>query len=128
MLAISPVAGGAGLRIEGEADLFHTEQLRAALAALPAGDGDEVILDLAGLRFIDLAGARTLMALTQRSPGLRLVLYDPPVSLRSLIELLWPDARVELRSSRRPDGKARLGALPDPDGQGPAAAGPSPSP
>lgn len=121
MLAISPLAGGAGLRLEGEVDLFNTEQLRAALAALPPAGSEEVILDLAGLRFIDIAGTRTLMARAQ-SPGLRLVLYDPPASLRYLIGLLWPDARVEVRRSHGPDGVTRTAGAPQPDGQGPAVA------
>ena len=122
MLAISLLPGRAGLRLEGEVDLFNQERLRAALAALPPTGSDEVILDLGGLRFIDIAGTRALMAPTQWSPGLRLVLYDPPASLCHLIGLVWPDAKVELRSWCDSGGTARIGAAPPPDGHGPAVA------
>jgi hypothetical protein len=122
VLAISLLPGRAGLRLEGEVDLFNQERLRAALATLPPTGSDEVILDLGGLRFIDIAGTRALMAPTQWSPGLRLVLYDPPASLCHLIGLVWPDAKVELRSWCDSGGTARIGAAPPPDGHGPAVA------
>lgn len=122
MLAISPLPGRVGLRLEGEVDLVNQERLRAALAALPLTGSDEVILDLGGLRFIDVAGTRVLMAPTQRSPGLRLILYDPPASLCHLIGLVWPDAKVELRSSCGSGGTAGIEVAPPPDGHGPAAA------
>jgi anti-anti-sigma regulatory factor len=92
-LTVRPLAGRAGLRLEGEADLTGQRQLREALAALPPAA--EIHLDLASLDFIDIAATRQLIALTQQLPYPRLILHDPPPALIRLTRLLWPDANVE---------------------------------
>ena len=102
-LAISPLSGQAGLRLAGEVDLTNCDQLRRALAALPADDITAVHLDVSGLCFIDVAGTRELIALMQSHPRLRLILHNPPASLRRIIALLWPGAAIEIGISN-PDG------------------------
>jgi len=92
-LTVRPLAGRAGLRLEGEADLTGQPRLREALAALPPAA--EIHLDLASLDFIDIAATRQLIALTQQLPHPRLILHDPPPALIRLTGLLWPDANVE---------------------------------
>ncbi len=54
MLTIRPLLGRAGLTLAGEADIASGDELRTALAALPADGSGEIHLELAGLRFIDL--------------------------------------------------------------------------
>src|SRR5258708_19182702 len=56
-----------------------------------------VHLELAGLCFIDIAGTRELIALMQSHPDLRLILHDPPESLRRLLALLCPGIHLEIR-------------------------------
>ncbi|HEY5987548.1 MAG TPA: STAS domain-containing protein [Streptosporangiaceae bacterium] len=87
--------GRVGLRLDGEADMSTQDQLRQALAELPVDKG-VVHLELGGLRFIDVICTRELMTLTARHPDLRLALHSPPVMLRHMISLLWPDSNVEI--------------------------------
>jgi hypothetical protein len=56
-------------------------------------------VELAGLRFIDVAGTSELMAFAQSHPSVRLILHAPPVSLRRILALLWPGTDVEIRAS-----------------------------
>jgi hypothetical protein len=92
-LTVRPLAGRAGLRLEGEADLTGQPRLREALAALPPAA--EIHLDLASLDFIDIAATRQLIALTQQLARPRRRRPDPPPPRRRLTRLLWPDANVE---------------------------------
>ena len=108
VLCAVPLPDRAGLRLAGEADLASARRLREALLALPA-DGT-IHLDLADLNFIDVACARELMALGRESPDRRLILHDPPLVLRRLMSLLWPEAAVEVRT--RAPGQSGPGRFP----------------
>ena len=99
-LTIEVLPGGAGLRLAGEADTASRGRLRAALAGLPAGGA--VHLDMARLRFIDVASTRELVAITETGPSRRLVLLDPPRPLRRLLSLLWPASQVEIQVRASP--------------------------
>ena len=102
-LAITPLASGDGLRIDGEIDLSAREPFGRALAALPGGD---VHLHLGGLRFIDAAGARALLTCAGRlAPGGRLLLHDPPYVLTRIIELTCPATQAPARPGM--PGRAR---------------------
>jgi hypothetical protein len=92
-LTVRPLAGRAGLRLDGEAGLTGHPRLREALAALPPAA--ETHLDLAGLEFTDIAAGRQLIAVTQQLPRPRLILHDPPPALIRLTRLLSPEANVE---------------------------------
>jgi len=104
LLTTSALAGRVGLRLAGDVDASNHDRLRGVLAALPADGSTAVHLELAGLDFIDLAGTREVMALTQSHPGLCLILHDPPESLRRILALLWPGTNVELRVNGTPAG------------------------
>lgn len=111
-LTIEVLPGDAGLRLAGDADMASIGRLRAALARLPAGQ--PVQLELAGLRFADVAGTREMMAVTLAQPPRRLVLRDPPPSLRRIIGLLWRPSQVEIQMSTPPvppfaNGRSRTG-------------------
>ncbi len=138
MLTVRPLAGRAGLGLEGEADLTVQPQIRAALAALlPTA---KIHLDLTGLDFIDIAAARELIAVTQQPLHSRLILHDPPPALLRLIRLLWPEANVEFdlspgkivdcdgeasgwRQKRSPGGRFRFTLAAPPGNQLPPVTG-----
>jgi STAS domain len=105
-LTISPLPGCTGLILTGEADLTAQDRLRAALAPLPADGTGEIHLDLAGLRFIDVACTRELIALTGRHPAARLIAHHPPASLLRITALLYPDATIEFTGTSRPHAPA----------------------
>jgi anti-anti-sigma regulatory factor len=89
-LRISSLHRRVGLRLDGEVDMLTVASLERALSGLAGVDGD-VHLELAGLRFIDLSGAAALAAFAASlGRGRRLLLQDPPVMLRRMIKLLWP--------------------------------------
>jgi hypothetical protein len=94
MLTVRSLAGRAGLRLDGEADLTSQDELQKALAALPP-DAAEIHFELAGLTFIDVAATRELIARTLQPPHPRLILHHPPPFLQRLIHLLWPDSNAQ---------------------------------
>jgi STAS domain/Hemerythrin HHE cation binding domain len=120
VLAIRPLPDRTGLILAGEADLTVQDALHAALAALPAGAGD-IHLDLAGLRFIDVACTRELIAAARRHPAARVVIHDPPAALLRITSLLFPDASTGLAGAHRP-----LTAVPAQSPPAPGGAGPGP--
>jgi hypothetical protein len=103
-LTIRPLQDRAGLILAGEADLTARDTLHAALAALPADGTGDIHLDLTGLRFIDVACTRELIALTGRHPAARLIAHHPPASLLRITALLYPDATMEFTGTSRPLG------------------------
>jgi hypothetical protein len=111
-LTISPLPGCTGLILTGEADLTAQDRLRAALAPLPADGTGEIHLDLAGLRFIDVACTRELIALTGRHPAARLIAHHPPASLLRITALLYPDATIEFAGTSRPHAQPPKGTWP----------------
>ena len=96
-LETSPLPGWTGLRIVGEVDVNNLDQFRRALAPVFASGIIAVHLDLSGLRFIDVAGTRELIALMKSHPHLRLIVHRPPASLRRIVEMLWPNVDIEIR-------------------------------
>jgi len=96
-LEILPLSGWTGLRIVGEVDISNHDQFRRALAPVFAAGIIAVHLDVSGLRFIDVAGTRELIALMKTHPHLRLIVHGPPASLRRIVEVLWPNADIEIR-------------------------------
>jgi anti-anti-sigma regulatory factor len=93
-LTIRPFRSRAGLILAGEADFTAKDTLTAAIATL-AVDGGDVHLDLTELRFIDASCARELFAIAERRPGVRLIVYQPPASLRRITAMLYPEANIE---------------------------------
>jgi anti-anti-sigma factor len=96
-LETSPLPGWTGLRIAGEVDVNNHDQFRRALVPVFASGIIAVHLDVSGLRFIDVAGARELIALMKSHPHLRLILHNPPPSMRRVVAEVWPDAEIEIR-------------------------------
>jgi hypothetical protein len=114
MLTVCSLAGRAGLRLDGEADLTSQDELQKALAALPP-DAAEIHFELARLMFIDVAATRVLIARTLQPPHPRLILHHPPPFLQRLIHVLWPDSNAQFDFS--PDngsGRELAGRSPMP--------------
>jgi len=92
LLRVHRLAEPGWLRVSGEADLSGAELLRDEVART---EGD-VHLDVRRLRFADVCGLRPLADLARDR---RLVLHEPPASVRRVLTLLKPSLpRFELAS------------------------------
>ena len=99
-LTIRRLAGRHGLLLDGEADLNSCHTLRGAFRAMLSdgmSDGPgEIHLELAGLTFIDVSCTRELLMLAQFPHPARVILHNPPWSLRRIATLAWPHASIEV--------------------------------
>lgn len=84
--------------VHGEVDISTCELFRSIVkTVVDDTDGADgrglrpgVHLDLAGLKFIDVAGARVLVtAATDERHGLGLVVHHPPEMLVRIVQLAW---------------------------------------
>ena len=76
---------GAVLRVAGDVDITTSEVLAAAIAeTLRRRTGGPLVLDLAGVTFLDSSGLTVLIGVVQR--GERLVLRDPSDVVRRVVE------------------------------------------
>lgn len=85
-LVITPMADGFALA--GEIDAHTAPELARHLDPLPDGDGD-IVLDVAGIEFIDSSGLRVLVEANQRAAaaGRRLVIRTPSAAVTRLLEI-----------------------------------------
>jgi hypothetical protein len=98
-LTIRRLAGRRGLLLDGEADVNSRYALCRALRALLSDGPGEIHLELAGLTFIDVSCTRELLTLTQFPRPARVILHNPPWSLRRITTLAWPHASIEVASA-----------------------------
>lgn len=95
--------GRNGWRLAGEIDLTNRELFNDLLAGCAHGrcDTDGLVhFDLAGLKFIDLAGTRSLVRVAtevNESNGRRLALHHPPYTLLRVATLLLGAVDVDER-------------------------------
>ncbi|MFY9934849.1 MAG: STAS domain-containing protein [Streptosporangiaceae bacterium] len=80
-LAIRPLPQRRGLVLTGNADIRSQPALHDALRRELDGGADDVHLELADLRFIDVCCAREILTATERFPQAHLVLHHPPAVL-----------------------------------------------
>ncbi|MCY1139396.1 STAS domain-containing protein [Actinoplanes sp. Pm04-4] len=123
-LEVTAMAAPAGARVAGEIDMATMPIFDLALELL-AGCAGDVVIDLSGVTFIDIGGARALAhATTQvRDAGRRLWMREPSPEVRHLIDMLgWASlydwepgmslatsaAVVPLRAERKPVPAHRL--------------------
>lgn len=109
------------VRIRGELDAFTADHIQHALLAA-ATESADLVIDLAGVTFVDNAGLRLLEHLSDRAhaSGGRVRLHDPSRSVRRLIDLLGidrldlcvPDAVRLACASCAPRGTRRRGTNP----------------
>jgi anti-anti-sigma factor len=101
-LSTSRSGDGAVLRLVGEVDVSNCGRLQGRLRdLLEPGRPDPVrrlVLDAAGLEFLDLAGLRVLLCAEAalRRRGGQLVVRAPARPVRRLLSLLDPEQRIVL--------------------------------
>jgi anti-anti-sigma factor len=98
-LEISPLDGGAGLKLTGELDLATARQLDEALLLAVSTVG-ELRLDLSELTFMDSSGMNTIIAHARSRNGAGpLVLVDPTEPVGRAFELMCLDQHpgIEVR-------------------------------
>lgn len=94
--SVAEQVGFEGLRIAGEIDAFSVPYLRARVGE-HLGARKDLVLDLAELRFVDLAASRALTEIAGAlQPGVKLVLEGPPRVLRRVLRLCRWDERPTL--------------------------------
>ena len=83
------------VEVHGEVDIATSEMFRSIVDVV-VGDADgtsqrrRAHLDLAGVEFIDVAGARVLVAAaTDNGHSVELVVQHPPPMLKRIVELAW---------------------------------------
>ncbi|MFE4635938.1 STAS domain-containing protein [Streptomyces sp. NPDC056773] len=81
-----------GARLSGSCDLDTRQCLSAALGVVTGIPGPVVHLDLSAVVFLDTAAVAALVraATTLNGQGQRLLLHDPPYSLRKVVQM-FPD-------------------------------------
>ena len=94
------------LRLEGELDTATARELRAALATAMAGDASSVVLDLAGLSFIDSTGIAVFLAAAHQaeSQGRSFSLRDPGRMVLKVLRLTGVDRLLSVDSSEAQTG------------------------
>jgi anti-anti-sigma factor len=77
-LRIKPLEDAPGLKLGGEIDLTNFHEFAAALTDA-VSPGQDLYLDMADLRFVEVAAIRMLVRVANRfRDGRRLVVWDPP--------------------------------------------------
>lgn len=81
-----------GARLSGSCDLDTRQSLSAALGVVTGIPGPVVHLDLSTVAFLDTAAVAALVQAADalNGQGRRLLLHDPPYSLRKVVEM-FPD-------------------------------------
>ncbi len=89
------------LNLEGELDTATARELRAALATAMAGDATAVVLDLAGLSFIDSTGIAVLLAGCHQaeSQGRSFTLRHPARMVLKVLHLTGVDRLLAVDST-----------------------------
>jgi anti-anti-sigma factor len=93
-LTIASLRDSVGLKIAGEVDADTREQFMQALAQTVGSNGDTA-LDLGGVSFMDTHSVTAVVQCAKRlhEEGGRLIVRQPPDSLRRIFELLWESDR-----------------------------------
>ena len=90
---VSREADTAHMRVAGELDIATTSILQAEIAALRETGSRSLVLDLAGLEFIDSTGLRCILDLDAESrlDGFTIALIQGPPAVRRIFELTNTD-------------------------------------
>jgi anti-anti-sigma factor len=90
------------LEVRGELDVATADQLERRLAHLVEAGAEQVILDLTGLRFIDIAGLKPIVRASDilSGRGGSLVVVGAGRSLRRVVKVLGLEGRLLLQDER----------------------------
>lgn len=90
-LEVSPLPGRTGLRVAGEVGLSTRAEWERALERAVREGGRVYRLELSAVTFVDVGGVGALATTAQTlEDGRRIVLQQPPPTLRRLLDLFWP--------------------------------------
>lgn len=91
-------------RLTGEADVSAADALRDRLLELVAESPGELVLDLAGVGFMDTSGLAALLATTfaAREGGRRVVALHPSPAVLHLLELTGVEQVLDIRPDAPP--------------------------
>lgn len=95
--------------IAGEVDVATAARVRAELRLAQALRPGRLILDLAGVTFLDAAGISAILS-PCRAGDLRVTMIAPPGRVRRLLEIVGADRAVEVL-----DARPAAGAGPHPE-------------
>lgn len=88
-ISSSPIDGAVKVILQGELDLASAHQMEEHFAAIDEQAPARVVIDLAGLEFIDSSGLRVLLLADARARerGYELVLLPGPDSVQRVFEM-----------------------------------------
>ncbi|WP_405497281.1 STAS domain-containing protein [Streptomyces sp. NBC_00096] len=91
-LTARPLGDRPGTRLSGSCDLDSRQELCDALGVMTGIPGPVLHLDLSAVVFLDTAAVAALVGTSAalNGQGRRLLLHDPPYSLRKVVEM-FPD-------------------------------------
>ncbi|MEU9465659.1 STAS domain-containing protein [Streptomyces avermitilis] len=91
-LQVFPLPDRPGVRAAGEVTLTTLTEWERALDQLVRRREGALYVELSAVTFIDVAGASALALAAQRLPADQHIHLDrPPLGLRRMFELFWPD-------------------------------------
>jgi anti-anti-sigma factor len=95
-------ASARSIEVAGEIDHANAGQLLEAFERVNGNSGSELVLDLAGVMFVDSVGLRTVIDIQRRAHerGLSLEVISPPEHVRTVFRLSGADS--QLRFSGQP--------------------------
>ena len=85
--------GPGSFALEGELDIETVDRFESSVDEL-SGRGDPVVLDLAGLTFLDSTGVRSLVALGRRLDERRIVLRGAAANVRRTLAIAGIHGRL----------------------------------
>ncbi|WP_434099545.1 STAS domain-containing protein [Streptomyces sviceus] len=91
-MRVLPLTDRPGWQAAGEVSLLTRPAWEQALCHLARSDEETCHLELSAVTFVDVAGVSALAMTAQGLPqGRRIVLEEPPATLRRVLDLFWPD-------------------------------------
>jgi anti-anti-sigma factor len=88
------------VHLQGELDLYNAEALRAALVSCCEGAPEQVVVDLAEVRFVDSTALGVLIEASSRlGDSRRLVLAAPGLETRRALEISGLDRHFTVSAS-----------------------------
>ncbi|MFI0508555.1 ABC-type transporter Mla MlaB component [Streptomyces canus] len=91
-LSVLPLTNRPGWQAAGEVGLLTRPAWEQTLCELARSDEETCHLELSAVTFVDVAGVSALARTAQDLPqGRRIVLEEPPATLRRVLDLFWPD-------------------------------------
>ncbi|MFG2576763.1 STAS domain-containing protein [Streptomyces sp. NPDC048481] len=91
-LRVRPLTGRPGWQAVGEISLTTRPAWEQTLHHLALSDEEACHLELSAVTFVDVAGVSALAVTAQGlTQGRRIVLEQPPATLRRVLDMFWPD-------------------------------------